>query len=180
MNYNSLSKFLSLVLRHKPEKIGLKLDKYGYANVSELLEKMNRNGNKIDLNDLKKIVVQDDKQRYSFADDCKKIRANQGHSIEVDLQLYSIVPTCKLYHGTAERFKESIMTEGIKKMNREYVHLSSDLETAKKVGSRHGKCIIFELDIEQMNKDNIEFYLSDNKVWLTNFVDKKYLKIIYI
>ena len=172
------SKFISLVLRHKPEEANLKLDEHGYSNTEDLLQGMNKKGFKVTFTDLKRIVEQDEKQRYSFNDNKTKIRANQGHSIKVDLELQSIKPPNVLYHGTATRFKDSILKEGIKKQKRQYVHLSSNIETATKVGKRHGELIIFSVDSKRMYKDGYKFYLSENKVWLTDYVPNKYLKII--
>ena len=117
------------------------------------------------------------KKRYSFNDDKTKIRAVQGHSIEVDLELKEVVPPAILYHGTAFKNLESIKKDGIRKMNRQYVHLSMDEETAKNVATRHsGKYIILEIDTKAMLKENYKFYLSENKVWLTDFVPSKFIK----
>lgn len=170
-----ISKFLSLILRHKPEEIELTLDQYGYINTSDLIRGLNKKGYKVTISDIERIVEEDNKQRYSFNDDKTKIKANQGHSISVNLELQPIEPPNVLYHGTATRFSESICKEGIKKQNRQYVHLSSDIETATIVGKRHGQLIIFKVNSEQMHKDGFQFYLSDNKVWLTDYVPIKYL-----
>jgi putative RNA 2'-phosphotransferase len=139
---------------------------------------MNRHGKRIDFNTLKNIVETNDKQRYSFNDDYTKIRANQGHSIPVNLQLVEKIPPDVLYHGTATRFLDSIMEEGITKQSRQYVHLSKDVETATKVGKRHGKSIVLVLDALNMYRDGVKFYLSDNGVWLTNYVSSKYIKAV--
>lgn len=170
-----ISKFISLILRHKPEEIGLKLDEYGYINTSDLIKGLNRKGYKVTISDIERIVAEDNKQRYSFNDDKSKIKANQGHSIAVNLELQAIEPPKVLYHGTATRFSESICKDGIKKQNRQYVHLSADIETAEKVGRRHGELVIFKIDGEQMYKDGYKFFLSENKVWLTDYVPIKYL-----
>ncbi|AQR96229.1 MULTISPECIES: RNA 2'-phosphotransferase [Clostridium] len=171
----SISKFISLILRHKPEEIGLKLDEYGYIKTSDLIKGLNLKGYKVTISDIERIVAEDNKQRYSFNEDKSKIKANQGHSIAVNLELQPIEPPKVLYHGTATRFSESICKEGIKKQNRQYVHLSSGVETATKVGKRHGELVIFRIDSDQMYKDGYKFYLSENKVWLTDYVPIKYL-----
>lgn len=148
-----VSKFISLILRHKTEEIGLTLDEYGYINTSDLIKGLNRKGYKVTVSDIERIVAEDDKQRYSFNSDKTKIKANQGHSIQVKLELQAIEPPKVLYHGTATRFSESICREGIKKQSRQYVHLSADVETATKVGKRHGELVIFKINSEQMYQD---------------------------
>lgn len=171
----STSKFLSLILRHKPQIVGLQLDEHGWAEVDELIRRVNG----LDRATLEKIVAQDEKQRYSFSQDRKLIRANQGHSIPVDLELESLKPPEILYHGTAERFSDSILAQGLKKMSRLYVHLSSDIETAEKVGRRRGKSKIFVVESGKMFVDGFKFFLSVNGVWLTEFVPVKYLKEMF-
>ena len=141
-----LGKFLSLVLRHKPETIGITLDKNGWANVKELIEKVKLSERYIDMEILERIVRENNKKRYSFNEDKTKIRASQGHSIEVELNLKEMTPPKILYHGTATRFLKSIKEKGILKMNRQYVHLSMDIETARNVGQRHGELIILPID----------------------------------
>ncbi len=174
-----ISVFLSLILRHSPQTIGIKLDHHGWADVDELIKKINRHGKyKIDLKMLQQIVAEDSKQRYSFSQDGTKIRANQGHSIPVDVELKKDIPPDILYHGTAERFYDSIMQKGLVPMSRLYVHLSKDTKTAETVGKRHGKPIIFEINAKQMQTDGYEFFLSENGVWLTKAVPTKYLKKI--
>ena len=143
-----LGKFLSLILRHKPETIGITLDKNGWADVKELIEKVKLSERYIDMEILERIVRENSKKRYSFNEDKTKIRASQGHSIEVELNLKEMTPPKILYHGTATRFLESIKEKGILKMNRQYVHLSMDIETARNVGQRHGEVIILPIDIE--------------------------------
>ncbi|EKQ57628.1 MULTISPECIES: RNA 2'-phosphotransferase [unclassified Clostridium] len=170
-----ISKFISLILRHKPEEIGLKLDDYGYIKTLDLINGLKRKGYKVTFSDIERIVDEDNKQRYSFNGDKSKIKANQGHSIAVNLELKSVEPPKVLYHGTATRFEEIICKEGIKKQSRQYVHLSADIETAAKVGRRHGELVIFEIDSSQMYKDGYKFFLSENKVWLTDYVPIKYL-----
>lgn len=176
-NNKKISKFLSLVLRHKPETIkGLILDENGWAAVEVLLQGMNDMGLEVSLEALKEVVESNDKQRFKFNDDCTKIRANQGHSIKVELQLQPKVPPPVLYHGTAIQNLVPIKQEGLTKQKRHHVHLSSDRATAKKVGMRHGKPIILEINAGRMHSDGIDFYLSENGVWLTSFVDTKYIE----
>ncbi len=175
---DKLSVFISLVLRHKPDAAGIQLDEHGWANVDELIEGINNTGRTIDMDVLEEIVRTDNKQRYSFNEDRTLIRANQGHSISVDVELEEKQPPQYLYHGTADRFMDSIMAEGLKPMSRLYVHLSKDKETAVKVGKRHGSPVVIKIKAEEMWKDGIKLYLSQNGVWLTKYVDKKYIEIV--
>ena len=171
------SKFISLILRHKPETIGITLDEHGWADVQKLIEGINRTGEHIiDTDLLEEIVRTDEKQRYSFNEDHTLIRANQGHSIPVDVELEEKTPPDVLYHGTGEKYVASIDVQGLIPKSRLYVHLSSDLETAKKVGSRHGKPVIYEVNCRKMTEDGYQFYISANQVWLTKKVPVKYLK----
>lgn len=170
------SKFISLILRHKPEAIGITLDEHGWANVDDLLTGLNKAGHIVCMKDLEDIVSTDNKQRYSFNEDKTLIRANQGHSINVDVELKEVEPPSILYHGTTKDVLESIYKQGIKPMSRLYVHLSQDIDTATKVAKRRRNPIILEVNTEQMRKDNIKFYLSSNGVWLTKYVDSKYIK----
>lgn len=173
---DKLSVFISLVLRHKPDVADIQLDEHGWANVDELIEGIKNTGRQIDMDILEEIVMTDNKQRYSFNEDKTLIRANQGHSIPVDVELEEKQPPQYLYHGTADRFLNSIMADGLKPMSRLYVHLSNDEETAVKVGKRHGSPVVLKIKAEKMWKDGIEFYLSQNGVWLTKYVDKKYIE----
>ncbi len=175
---DKLSVFISLVLRHKPDAAGIQLDEHGWANVDELIEGISSTGRTIDMNILEEIVRTDNKQRYSFNEDRTLIRANQGHSIPVDVELEEKQPPQYLYHGTADRFLDSIIVEGLKSMSRLYVHLSKDEETAVKVGKRHGKPVVLRIKAEEMWKKGIKFYLSQNGVWLTKYVDKKYIETV--
>lgn len=170
-----IGKFLSLVLRHDPDKIGLELDENGWANVQELIEKCKKHRYHFSVEDLVEIVETNDKKRYSFNENRNKIRANQGHSIDIDLALSPVKPPEFLYHGTATRFLSSIMEEGIIKGSRQHVHLSQDKEIATKVGSRHGKVVILTIMTGEMYKDGVLFYQSNNGVWLTDYVDVKYI-----
>ncbi len=174
---NKLSVFISLILRHKPDAAGIQLDEHGWADVNELMDGINHTGRKIDMDILEEIVRTDNKQRYSFNEDKTLIRANQGHSIPVDVELEEKQPPQYLYHGTADRFLESIMTEGLKPMSRLYVHLSKDGETAVKVGKRHGTPVVLKIKSEEMWKNGIKFYLSQNGVWLVKSVHKKYIDV---
>ncbi len=171
-----LSKFIALILRHKPETIGISLDQNGWADVGELIDGMNKSGHSIDMDTLMEIVRTDEKGRYSFNDDKTKIRANQGHSINVDVELKEAIPPEILFHGTGERFSESIKSEGLKPMSRLYVHLSKDVETAVKVGKRHGKPFVFTVKTGEMYRRGYKFWLSENGVWLTKTVPPEFLE----
>ena len=172
----TFSKFLSLILRHNPGKIGLQLDPHGWANVSDCIKKVNQARKQpISLHDLEQIVTNDNKQRYSFNSDKSRIRANQGHSIDIDLGLTPQAPPAVLYHGTASRFIDSIMAKGLLPRSRQHVHLSLDIETATIVGKRHGKPVVLTINSGQMLKDGHLFYLSDNNIWLTDHVPVKYI-----
>ena len=177
MNFTKLSKFIALILRHKPETIGITLDKNGWANVRELIDGINNSGKfTVDMPALEEIVRTDSKQRYKFNEDKTKIRASQGHSVNIDLELKPAFPPEILYHGTGEKFVNSINAEGLKHQNRQYVHLSKDVDTAVNVGKRHGKPFVYKVLSGEMQKDGYEFYLSENGVWLTKFVPLQYLK----
>ena len=169
-----LGRFLSLVLRHDPHAAGITLDEHGWADVNALLAGVNRTGRKIDLFTLERIVRENNKQRYSFNEDHTKIRANQGHSISVDVELREVEPPKYLYHGTASRFLPAIQAEGIRRMSRQYVHLSGDFETAVAVGKRHGIPVVITIDAAAMARDGVGFYRSENGVWLCEHVEPKY------
>lgn len=171
-----ISKFLSLVLRHRPEVLELQLDENGWASVEELLQKMNRGPYALSFEDLKEIVETNDKQRFIFSDDYSHIRANQGHSMSVDLGLQEKVPPGILYHGTATQNLESIKVKGLIKGSRNHVHLSSDHETGVKVGSRHGEPVVLEIQAMNMYQAGLVFYLSENGVWLTDQVPVEFIK----
>lgn len=168
--------FLSLVLRHNPSAAKINLDSHGWANVEELLKGANQVGKSIDKKMLERIVQENDKNRYSFNEDHTKIRANQGHSIAVDIELEEKTPPDILYHGTATRFLGSIRKEGITRQSRQYVHLSSDYSTAIKVGSRHGIPVVLFIDAAQMFLDGYHFFLSENNVWLCKKIPSKYIQ----
>jgi putative RNA 2'-phosphotransferase len=169
-----LSKRLSKVLRHAPESIGITLDKNGWTEVEELLKGL---GNDVSMGDLKYVVANNNKKRFEFSDDFGKIRACQGHSINIDLDLKPVAPPDILFHGTAEKTVPYIKYDGILKMNRDHVHLSKDLTTATQVGGRHGKPSILIIDAKKMHKHGLEFFISNNGVWLTDFVPQDYITI---
>ena len=171
------SKFLSLVLRHKPEEIGLQLNEEGWANVNELLEKAAQHGVNISLALLDEVVSSSDKKRFAFNADKSHIRANQGHSVDINLNLQAVEPPAILYHGTATRFLDSIKEKGLLAGERQHVHLSANQEVAVSVGKRHGKPVIITVKAEQMAKDGLLFYVSDNGVWLTEKVPVGYLMV---
>ncbi len=176
-NLTKLSKFLSLVLRHSPQTIGIEIAyQGGWTDTEILIQKINQNGTyHIDRKILEEIVRTDEKQRYRFNADGTKIRANQGHSIPVNLELTPVEPPEILYHGTAERFLDSISEKGLLPMSRQYVHLSGDEETAYKVGKRHGKPYILKIKSGEMHRQGYSFYLSENHVWLTEKVPPVFL-----
>ncbi|AZA81340.1 RNA 2'-phosphotransferase [Chryseobacterium lactis] len=170
-----ISKFLSLILRHQPESIGLKLDESGWANVEELKTKSAQKRIYFTTEELDEVVETNNKKRFAFNEDKTMIRASQGHSIDIDLAIEAQQPPEFLYHGTAESNISSILDQGIQKRNRQHVHLSADKETATKVGMRHGKPVILTIRTGKMYEDGLSFYLSANEVWLTDFVDAKYI-----
>ena len=176
MSLEHTSKFIALVLRHKPEAAGITLDGHGWAQVDELIAGVSRRM-PLTREMLEEIVRTDNKQRYSFSPDHQKIRANQGHSIPVNVELKQAVPPDTLYHGTGEKYVESILREGLLPKSRLYVHLSRDAATAEQVGRRHGKPVLFLVDAAAMVRDGYAFYLSENQVWLTREVPVRYLTI---
>ncbi|MEO1436965.1 MAG: RNA 2'-phosphotransferase [Bacteroidota bacterium] len=170
-----ISKFMSLVLRHQPDVIGLELDDQGWANLDELIDKMNQKGKAVDRGLIEHIVATNNKKRFIISDDGTRIRANQGHSINIDLALQAIEPPVILYHGTATRFLDRIFEYGLQKRNRQHVHLSDDLTTAMNVGQRHGKPVILEVQALEMHQKGYPFFRSENGVWLTDHVPENYL-----
>jgi len=175
-NHKKISKFLSLVLRHKPETIGLDLDENGWAETQVLLEKLANNNKKIDFRTLEEVVANNDKKRFAFNADKTKIRASQGHSIKVELGYAAVEPPEMLFHGTATRFLDSIQKQGLLKGNRHQVHLSKEIDTATNVGSRHGKVVVLKVKALEMHKAGFEFFVSENQVWLTDQVPVEYLE----
>jgi len=172
-----VSKYLSKHLRHEPERLGLQLGAGGWVAVADLLEACERNRFPISREELAEVVAGSDKQRFAFDDTGVMIRANQGHSVDVDLQLAPAEPPAVLYHGTGRQNVESILASGLRKMNRHHVHLSPDTETARKVGTRHGKPAIFIVNAGRMQVDGAVFYCSANGVWLVDQVPAKYLSL---
>ena len=173
----NLSRFLSLVLRHKPDTVGIDLDENGWVLVDELINKVNLTNRHYCLTReiLNEIVRTNDKKRFAFSPDGSKIRASQGHSIDVNLDLVEKQPPFYLYHGTAEKSIDSIKKDGLKKMARNHVHMNEIPSMSESVGSRHGKPRVLRIRALDMYKDGIPFYLSENKVWLTNNVNIKYI-----
>jgi putative RNA 2'-phosphotransferase len=174
---NKVSKFLSFVLRHKPDAIGLELDPNGWANINDLISKANASSEPANLDRtlIQEVVETNDKKRFIISDDGQNIRANQGHSIKVDLQLKPVTPPEFLYHGTATRFLDTILEEGLKPQQRQYVHLSTDIETATDVGRRYGKPIILKIKALLMLEQGFVFYRSENGVWLTSKVPTNFI-----
>jgi putative RNA 2'-phosphotransferase len=172
-----ISKFLSLVLRHKPEEIGIRLDGAGWVPVAELLNACHKYGFSLKEEELQQVVRSNDKQRFAFSEDGLRIRASQGHSVEVELAYQPLTPPEILYHGTATRYLDSIKEQGLVKGKRHHVHLSSDEATAVKVGARHGKAVVLIIESMQMHKDGFVFYQSENGVWLTEKVPITYMKL---
>lgn len=175
-DFVKMGKYISLILRHKPEIINLKIDEHGWANVDELLKGINNSGRYISKEMLNMIVETNDKKRYQYNNDHTKIRANQGHSIRVDVELHEKVPPDVLYHGTAQEYLDKIRKSGIRKMNRLYVHLSKDMETAMRVGKRHGQPIVLIFNTKAMINDGYKFYYSNNGVWLCDNIAYSYIE----
>ena len=178
MDEKKLSKFLSLVLRHKPEELCIKLDSNGWTDVRELLKKLKSRGMDVNMAFLKQVVTNNDKQRFAFNENETEIRANQGHSTkEVELEFEKLVPPDTLYHGTSTDSLRYIHgCDEIRKMKRHHVHLSDNVDTAKKVGARHGSPTIIAIDAKAMHLDGFDFYKSENNVWLTDRVPAEYFK----
>ena len=173
--HKNISKFLSLVLRHKPEEINLQLDSNGWADTDQLIGKLKARGFDIDFNLLEEMVLNNDKQRFAFNSDCSAIRANQGHSVNIDLALKPVAAPEILYHGTVDKFIDAIKAGGLQKMSRQHVHLSQEKDTAIKVAARRGKPVILIINSGKMMKDGYLFYVSENGVWLTGKVPVNYI-----
>lgn len=171
-----ISKFLSFVLRHHPETIHLSLDENGWAMVSELMEKISHGHQPFSKSELEEIVATNEKKRFAFNADHTKIRASQGHSFPVNLSLHPTSPPPCLYHGTATQFLDGIRLAGLQKMDRQFVHLSSDFVTAEKTGSRKGKPVVLTILAEKMQVDGFLFYISENGVWLCEAVPAHYIQ----
>ena len=172
-----ISKFLSLVLRHKPGEIGIALEDGGWIEVEKLVAACAVHGTALTLDELREVVATSDKKRFSFDESGEKIRANQGHSVAVEIGFEEKVPPGILFHGTAEKNLGVIFAEGLKKMARHHVHLSPDAETARNVGARYGKPVILRVDTEKMRAAGFKFYVSANGVWLADSVPAEFLEV---
>ena len=170
------SKFLALVLRHRPEAIGLVLDEAGWADIDTLIARAAPH-HPLTRALIERAVAENDKQRYAISDDGRRIRARQGHSIEVDLALPALAPPALLYHGTATRFLEAILREGLTKRQRQHVHLSADVATATRVGARHGRPVVLRVDAAAMAAAGHVFRQAENGVWLTDTAPAAFLAI---
>jgi putative RNA 2'-phosphotransferase len=178
MMSSNVSKFLSLLLRHQPEKLNLQMDGEGWVYIDHLLDRLNSSGNPLTREELQYIVDTNNKKRFAISEDGLKIRASQGHTIDVDLKLKTQTPPPFLYHGTSQDFVSSILKSGLSPQSRNHVHLSVDIETALNVGSRKSKNVtILEIYAREMSFDGYNFYLSENNVWLADEVPSKYIKI---
>jgi putative RNA 2'-phosphotransferase len=175
MNDVTISKFLSLVLRHQPETIGLTLDTNGWTDLDELVECARAHGKHLTTGDILRVTANNDKRRFTLSEDSRRIRAAQGHSVQVELDLAPLAPPEILFHGTATRFAEAILREGLKPQSRQHVHLSLDEETAVKVGQRHGKPYIFRVEAGRMHAEGFVFFRAENGVWLTSTVPPGFL-----
>lgn len=174
MSIIETSKYLSLILRHKPEAIGITLDEHGWANVDDLIAGINKT-QPLTMDLLEEIVRTDDKMRYSFNEDKTLVRANQGHSIPVDVELEEIIPPEYLYHGTGEKYVDSIDKQGLLPKSRLYVHLSNDINAALNIGKRHGKPVVYRINCKAMVERGYKFCRSANYVWLTKSVPTEFL-----
>ncbi|WP_172202591.1 RNA 2'-phosphotransferase [Niveibacterium sp. COAC-50] len=173
-----LSKFMSLVLRHQPELIGIALDHAGWVAIDELVTRANAAGKPLTHACIREVVATSDKQRFAISDDGLRIRANQGHSVEVELGLAPAEPPDVLLHGTARRFLSAILREGLVKGARHHVHLTTDLGIAGAVGRRYGELVLLSVAAARMRADGHVFYRSDNGVWLTDMVPPRYLEVL--
>ena len=179
MNLEEKSKFVSYVLRHKPEEIGLVLDSAGWTEVDELVRKANEHGRPLRMEDIQPLVHEADKKRFALSDDGKRIRAIHGHSVaHVDMGYTPQTPPDILYHGTATRFLTSINEKGISSVERQYVHVAADKEKAVSVGKRHGKAVLLEIDAKRLHAEGHPFYLSENGIWLTENIPVGYFRQI--
>lgn len=173
--HRRISQFLSYVLRHRPAEIGLQLDAQGWVSVAELLAASAAHGRPITPDDLDRVVADSDKQRFAFSEDRTRIRASQGHSVEVNLGYEPATPPELLYHGTATRFLASIRERGLVKGARHHVHLSSEAAVARTVGARHGAVVVLVIRAGDMSRVGLSFYVSENGVWLTEHVPSTYI-----
>jgi len=170
-----ISKTLSYWLRHRPDEASLSLDAQGWARVDDVLAALEANGLANDFDTLLAVVESSDKQRFELSADVSRIRARQGHSIDVDLALDAVAPPDVLYHGTVDRFLAAIMAEGLSKMRRHHVHLSPDTETARRVSARRGRPVVLAIDARAMHAEGLKFYVTKNNVWLTESVPARFL-----
>ena len=169
------SKLLSLVLRHKPETIGLQLDEGGWVPIAELIASAAEHGHPLSDELIREVVATNDKQRFALSEDGLRIRANQGHSVDVDLGLEAAEPPEVLFHGTATRYLESIRRHGLRPGSRQHVHLSPDETTAVRVGSRHGKPVVLRIATARLRRAGQAFFLAANGVWLTSSIDPAFI-----
>lgn len=169
-------RYLAYILRHNPSAANVELDGSGYADVEKLIDGIRQSGKQAALPDLERIVSTDSKGRFSFNADRTKIRANYGHSVPVDIEREEVVPPSVLYHGTAEKYLDGILAEGIKKRSRNFVHLSGDRETALSVGARHGQAVVLKIFAKDMYENGYKFFRSESGVWLTDFVPCEYIE----
>jgi putative RNA 2'-phosphotransferase len=170
------SKFLSLILRHEPERVGLQLGEAGWVRVDDLLDAVNRNGTSLTREQLNHIVATSDKKRFALSDDGQSIRASQGHSVEIDLQYAPQTPPEILYHGTATRFLDAIHQHGLQKMERHDVHLSAETKMTLQVGGRHGKPVLLKIRAGEMHRTGLVFRCSVNNVWLVDHVPPQFIE----
>ena len=173
----TVSKYLSKHLRHSPVEIGLTLEPGGWVSIADVLLAAAKHRFRLTREELDEVVAKCDKQRFALDDTGTKIRANQGHSTEVDLQLEAAVPPAELFHGTGVQNESVIRDQGLAKMSRHHVHLSLEVETARKVGARHGTPIVFAVNSARMHHDGLVFFRSQNGVWLTDHVPPAYLRV---
>ncbi len=173
-----VSKSLSYVLRHQPDSIGVELEPAGWIEVDTLLMAFERSGRRISRSTLEHVVETNDKRRFELSGDGRRIRARQGHSVEVDLAYEAATPPDVLYHGTATRNLDSILEQGLSKGNRHHVHMSTNRRAMLAVGMRHGRPVLLAIDAAQMREDGHEFFVTGNDVWLTDHVPPAYLKIV--
>lgn len=179
-NKTKISKLLALGLRHMPEELGLTLSPEGWAETSKVIEGVRARGYDLRMSLLVQIVAEDDKGRYTLSHDNRKIRANQGHSVEVDLGLVPQTPPDVLFHGTNQKSVGDILASGLQRMSRQYVHLSTSIETATTVGARRrGETVIFRIDAKRAHAEGVPFYVSENHVWLVKDLPREYLEILY-
>jgi putative RNA 2'-phosphotransferase len=173
-----ISKSLSYVLRHRPDSVGVKLEEGGWITVAALLHAFQQAGKRLSAEILHEVVAQNDKQRFEFSEDGLRIRARQGHSVEVELGYEPATPPSVLYHGTATHNLDSILQQGLLKGRRNYVHLSTNKQTMIQVAMGHGKPVVLAVQADQMHAAGHEFFITGNNVWLTEHVPPKYIAVI--